>query len=98
MLEFLIQADDDGELWPAFHKDRNNDVLTPRGWNAVPIAGWGDHRVRIDDVEISFSGEFAGWQVSFEGDMDADRASAIVATIAEQVRQETGRPVRVVDL
>ena len=98
MIEFLIQADDGRDLWPAFHKDRNNDVLTPQDWDAVPIDGWGDHRVKIGAVEISFSGEEAGWQVSFEGEIDADRAAAIVATIAEQISRETGRPVRVIDL
>jgi hypothetical protein len=98
MREYLIQAADEGELWPASHRDRNDAVLRPRGWDAKEIDGWGDYRMLVEGVEVAFSGELAGWQVSIEGDMDSERADLLVDTIAAQVAQETGRPTKVVAL
>ena len=39
MLEYLIQADDGGELWPAVHVRRHEEVLMPRGWNPKTVEG-----------------------------------------------------------
>jgi hypothetical protein len=78
-----MPADDVG--WIAVHADDVQRVLTPNGWDAAVIEGWGDHRVRIDNTEVSFSGEDAGWQVSVEGPMAAATADAVIETVAHQL-------------
>ena len=53
MMEFLIRTRA-GHGWPAVHRDRLADVLTPAGWDCPAVAGWdcpavagwGDHRLR----------------------------------------------------
>jgi hypothetical protein len=93
MIEYLIRATDDAEfaveLIPA---DRFDVVLKPAGFDATVIGGWGDYRIRIDDVEISYSAEDPGWQVSFESEIEDLRAERIAEVIASQLERETGRP------
>ncbi|MBO2455969.1 hypothetical protein [Actinomadura violacea] len=90
MREYLIQART-GDGWIAFHHDDLAQVLTPAGWECAPVDGWGDHRLRLGEVEIAFSGEPPGWQISFEGEFDSHIADAVIATVTHQLGEHSGR-------
>jgi hypothetical protein len=93
MIEYLIRATDEAEFAVEFlPRARFDQVLMPHGFDAVPIDGWGDYRIRIDDVEIAFSAEDPGWQVSFEGEIEPTRAMEIAQTISTQLERESRRP------
>ncbi len=92
MIEFLIRTRGDGG-WPAIHRDRMPQVLTPAGWDCAGVPGWGDYRLRCGDTEISFSGEPIGWEVSVEGPMPADVATKLVVAVAAQIEREVNQAV-----
>ena len=92
--EFLICQDDGGD-WLVIPVDSYDRAFLPTGWTAERIDGWGNFRLRLGSTEVSFSDEIAGWQVVFEGDISETEATAIVAAIARQVKDVTGRPTRV---
>jgi len=91
MLEFLIRTTETHE-WPAFHRDNLVDVFAAPGSGCSPIEGWGDFRVRLGDTEISFSGEEVGWQVAFEGTVDQERATQLMAEFTSRVSSAAGEP------
>src|SRR5438067_810538 len=84
MREYLIKAAE-GSGWIPVRKEALPAVLTPKGWGAEPVDGWGDYRVRVSGVEVSFAGEEPGWQVTVEGDLDPARADELVQTVASQI-------------
>lgn len=88
VMEFLIRTRV-GHDWPAVHRDRLTDVLTPTGWNCSVLAGRGDHRLRCVDAEIAFAADDAGWLVSIDGSM----AQQFVAAVTAQVEYEMGEPI-----
>ncbi|MCX4473083.1 hypothetical protein OOK41_22710 [Micromonospora sp. NBC_01655] len=92
MMEYLIRTRDDHD-WPAISKDRMAQVLTPSGWGCSVASGWGDHRLRCGDTEISFSGEPVGWQASIEGPMTTDMATRLLAAVATQIEREVHQPI-----
>ena len=97
MLEFMIRRDD-GQ-WFDFHYDQVPDMLHPTTFDFAVVEGWGTHRIRIADTDISFSDEDPGFQVCFEGDgIDPDTAARIVAEVAANVTAVTGQASRVVPI
>ncbi len=52
--------------------------------------GWGDHRIRVRDVDISFSAEDVGWQVFIEEDLLANIADDVVTVVARQIAAYSG--------
>ena len=97
MLEFMIRRDD-GQ-WFDFHYDQVPDMLHPTTFDFTVVEGWGTHRIRIADTDISFSDEDPGFQVCFEGDgIDPDTAARIVAEVAANVTAVTGQASRVVPI
>ncbi|GAA2425643.1 hypothetical protein GCM10010191_42460 [Actinomadura vinacea] len=92
MREYLIRADED-EGWIAVHVNDLARMLTPHGWGAVAMEGWGDHRLRLGGTELSFSGEAPGWHVAFEGEISPETADAAIETIARQLAEHAGRSV-----
>ena len=96
MREYLIWAAD-GSGWIPIHKTRLHEVMLPQGWNAKRVQGWGDFRMVVDGVTISFSGEEPGWQVTFEeGEMEAARADSLLEQLRSQVEVASGVPAQVV--
>jgi hypothetical protein len=97
VIEYLIRNVGD-KGWPGVHRDRLSIVLTPVDGGWVPIDGWGDHRLRRGETEVSFSIEEVGWQVSFEGPIGESDAQHMIDAVAGQVQQEVGEPVEVVQI
>ncbi|MFC8733768.1 hypothetical protein ACFT5B_15035 [Luteimicrobium sp. NPDC057192] len=95
MREFLIRASAD-HGWPALPSDRMTEVLQPAGWDCEPIGGAGDFRVRAGGVEVSYSGEEIGWQVTFDADMP--RAEEWIERVTRQVAAATGEPCEWLEL
>lgn len=91
MSEYLIRPEGRAN-WIPVHVDDMQRVLTPSGWNAMTIAGWGYHRIRVADVEVGFSAEDVGCQVSVEGDLDATTAESLVAAVAGQLAEYSAEP------
>lgn len=91
--EYLIRPAGRAD-WIAVPMDDMNRVLTPGGWNAEVVPGWADHRIRVSDIEVSFSGEDVGWHLSVEGEMDPAAADALIQTVADQLATYSGEPTR----
>ena len=86
MIEYLIKradGEDHGD-WPV-HKDRYPDILRPNTTPPESVADWGDHRIKVADMEVSFSWEQVGFQVAFEGELDQETAARIVNEIADNL-------------
>ena len=60
-----------------------------------PAEGWGDHRIEVGGVEISFSYEDPGIQVTIEGDLPEELANAIVGEVLANITRVTGQQGRV---
>jgi len=91
-VEFLIRTQD-SHPWPAIPRDRISQVLTPRDWDCAQVVGWGEHRLRCGETEISLSGEDVGWHVAFDGPIALDAAERFVAAVTAQVQQEVRETV-----
>jgi len=97
MIEFLIRRDD-GE-WFDFSYERRAEIFRPHSIPSRPVEGWGTHRIEVEGVEISFSDEDPGFQVSFETDsFDTTRARQIVDDICRNIETQLGQKTRVVEL
>ncbi|MEY2474224.1 MAG: hypothetical protein QOK28_3553 [Actinomycetota bacterium] len=86
MREYLLRTER-GE-WPAVHRDRLADVLTPRGFDCAPVPGNGDYRFRLGDAEVSFSGEAEGWHLCIEGTLGQDDETHLLNVVQHQVEAE----------
>jgi hypothetical protein len=64
------------------------DVLQPAGWDCEPLRGEGDFRVRSEGVDVSYSGEDVGWQVTFHGDMP--RAEVWIEQVTRHIAAAAG--------
>jgi hypothetical protein len=93
-MEYLIRRSD-GE-WFDLHADRYAAALRPSSMPNRPVEGWGDHRIEVSGVEISFSYEDPGIQVTFEGDLPEEVADAIVTEILANITEVTGQQGRVI--
>jgi hypothetical protein len=95
--EYLIKRTD-GE-WFDLHHDRFNEVLRPSTVPSEVVQGWGDHRIKVEGCELSFSYENAGIQVFFEGEgLPEELERRIVAEIASRIAGATGQKAAVVEL
>jgi hypothetical protein len=92
MLEFLIRRTD-GEWF-----DNAWSACNPKSVPYEVIPGWGNHRIRVLGVEVSISDEDPGYQVSFDGDIDAATARKIVEEMRENLEAATGQKGRVVEI
>ena len=45
---------------------RQEEAFRPSSIPSVPVKGWGDHRIQVSGVDISFSYEDPGIQVCIE--------------------------------
>ncbi|WP_152990715.1 hypothetical protein [Sphaerimonospora mesophila] len=88
---YLIRPEDGPECIPIQAQDIAR-VLTPEGWEAAPVDGWGDHRIRVRDVDISFSAEDIGWQVFVEGDLPETIADDIMTVVTRQIAAYSDLP------
>lgn len=95
-MEFLIRRTD-GD-WFDLHRDKFSETLRPTSFHSHQVEGWGDQRIAIDGIEISFSYEDPGIQINFDGTMDEVVAAKIVAEIADNITRVTGQGSRVVRL
>ena len=97
MIEFLIRRDD-GQ-WFDFHHDQIPRMLRPSNFEFTAVDGWGTHRIRIGNIDISFSDEDPGFQVCFESeDVDRETAAKIVSAVAANITSVTGQSHRIVVL
>jgi hypothetical protein len=94
MIEYLIRRVD-GE-W--FNEDPSlyAQSLRPSSFGSEHIDGWGNWRIRCQGVEISFSFEDPGIQVSLEEGLPRAIADQIVHEICDNIERVTGQKGRVV--
>ena len=88
-MEFLIKRTD-GE-WFDLHRNDYAKTLRPRTLPSEVVEGWGDHRIRVAGVEVSFAYELPGFQVAFEGDIDEATARQIVDEVLMNIAEVTGQ-------
>ncbi len=97
MYEFLIKRTD-GD-WFDLHANRFAEVLHPTSFASRPVEGWGDHRIEVDGVQISFSYEDPGFHICFEGEgISESKAKQIVNEICSNIIKATGQSGKVVTL
>ena len=94
--EYLIRPNE--SEWFDLHKDDFSPAFRPINFESNVVAGWGDHRIEIKGVEISFSYEDPGIQITFEGEIDGEIADQIVDEILKNIEAITGQSGRVVPL
>lgn len=74
-------------------------VVTPSSVPAERIPGFGHHRIKVPDGEISFADEMPGIQVTFEEYTGTyDQALAIVKEVLSRIQQATGQRGSIVAL
>ena len=95
-MEFLLRRTDGS--WFDLRREQFGEVLKPSSYASRIVAGWGDHRIEVDGVEVAFSFEDPGIQVSFDGRIDAATASRIVEEVLASVETKTGQRGTVVPL
>jgi len=95
-MEFLIRRTD-GQ-WFDLPYSQYAKTLRPRTLPSEVIDGWGDHRIRVSGVEISFSYEDPGFQVAFEDDVPEADARRIVDEVLLNIVEATGQQGKVVPL
>ena len=96
MLEYMIRtrAGD----WFNLHRDDNAEVLRPKSLSSRVVTGWGDHRIKTEGVEVSFSNEDPGIQIAFEGDLPEAIARQIVEEMRENIETATNQQGYVISL
>lgn len=96
MHEYMIRTRD-GD-WFNLHRNVYAEVLKPRTFRSVVTAGWGDHRIKTEGVEVSFSYEDPGIQIAFEGELPEETARQIVEEIRENIETATNQAGYVISL
>jgi len=94
MTEYLIKRAD-GE-WFDIPASRAAEAYRPTSFAWERIEGWGDWRIRCEGVEISFSCEDPGIQVSIEDNLPPTVADQIADEIRQNIEHVTGQKGRVV--
>ena len=95
-MEYLIRRTD-GE-WFDLGPDRYDFALRPSSLPSRRIEGWGDYRIEVGGVEVSFSYEDPGIQVTFEGEVAETVADAVVAEVLVNITAATGQEGRIVKI
>lgn len=93
-MEYLIRRTD-GE-WFDLDVDQYDSALRPSSIPSRRVEGWGDYRIEIGGVEVSFSYEDPGIQVCFKGDMSESVADTVVAEVLANITAATGQEGRIV--
>jgi len=96
MIEYLIRRTD-GE-WFDLQAARFGEALRPSTYASERIQGWGDWRIRCEGVEIAFSYEDPGIQLSIAGDLPRETADRVANEICQNIERVTGQRGRVVAL
>lgn len=96
MNDYLIRRTD-GE-WFDLHADRNVEAFRPSSFSSERIEGDGEYRIRTEGVEIVFSYEDPGIQVTIEGDLSQLVANQIVDEIRQNIERVTGQKGQVIHL
>jgi hypothetical protein len=96
MTEYLIRRTD-GE-WFDLHATRFGEALRPISFASERVPGFGNWRIRIEGVEISFSYEDPGMQITIEGELPPAIADQIAEEIRQNIELVTGQKARVVAL
>ncbi|MDQ0775847.1 hypothetical protein QF026_004313 [Streptomyces aurantiacus] len=91
MTEYMISTASGGD-WPVVPRDDLPAVLQPRSFKCHATQGDGDHSFRTANATVSASWELAGtWYVYVDGAPALATADAIVAEMAQQLGEATGR-------
>ena len=96
MTEYLIRRTD-GE-WFDIPASRAAEAYRPTSFASQRIDGWGDWRIRCEGVEISFSYEDPGIQISIDGDLPKNVADQIADEVRQNIERVTAQRGRVVPL
>lgn len=88
MREYLIRRVD-GE-WFDLRQEQFAEALRPVSVGSKVVEGWGDHRIWLLGIEVSFSVEDPGIQVSFEGEIAEDMSDRFIEEIRQNVERVTG--------
>ena len=96
MLEFLIKRPD-GAFFNV-EEELLGAVLTPTSVPSEIVGGWGNHRIRVADAEISFSLEDVGIQITFDGEISTELALSIAEEIRSNVERATGQHASLVEI
>jgi hypothetical protein len=95
-VEYLIRRTD-GE-WFDLGPTRYDPAPRPSSMPSRRVEGWGDYRIEAGGVEVSFSCEDPGIQVTFEGEVPEAVADAVVREVLSNITAATGREGRVVKI
>jgi hypothetical protein len=96
VVEYLIKRPDGG--WLGVEEELLGPVLTPSSVPSEIVSGWGNHRIRIGECELSFSFEDAGIQIVFDGEIEPEEAMRIADEIRANVERATGQRAALVEL
>lgn len=95
-MEYLIRRTD-GD-WFDLSPEQYAAALRPSSFPWRRVDGWGDHRIEVGGVEVSFSYEDPGIQVTFEGDVPEGVADAVVAEVLANITAVTGQEGSIVKI
>ena len=96
MREYLIRRVD-GE-WFDLNVRQWPDVMRPNSMASKPVAGWGNHRIEVMGVEISFSDEDPGILMCIEGNLPDSMADQIIKEVLANIEKATGQRGRIVEI
>jgi hypothetical protein len=88
-LEFSVRPID--APWFAIDPSMFSEIFRTSTQESREISGWGDHRIWVAGVEVAFSVEDSGIEISFEGDIsdsDARRLSEEIRANVERVTHQ----------
>ena len=95
-LEFAVRPTD--ASWFALDRSMFSEILRPSTQESHEISGWGDHRIRAAGVEIAFSVEDSGIEISFEGDISDSDACRLSEEIRANVERATAQGATLIPL
>jgi hypothetical protein len=96
MIEFYIRPSEDD--WFDLKNVDLTAMLRPRSFESHPVSGWGDHRIKTEGAEISFSYEPPGFQVVFEDELPDALATQIAEEIGENIENATKQKCDVINM
>lgn len=88
-MEYLIRCNHSD--WFNLRKDDFATILKPISFESAVIQGWGDHRIKVNGIEVAFSYEDPGIHVIFEGDVNEEFAEQFVDEILSNIERTTGQ-------
>jgi hypothetical protein len=94
MREYLIRRTD-GE-WFDLPESSLSEILRPITVPSKPVPGWGNHRIDVEGVEISFSIEDPGIMIVIEGELPDTTCGRVVEEVLANIEKATGQRGRTV--